>query len=136
VPGPGWPAAYNKKLLAGTTQHSGRRSWKASLQAIGPVTIAGIAGTKSELLINGHPEQGGTRTFLTLDADAKPLQRETTSPRGTGGGFAQTETLVSRETVPAGQVTARMSQASFAKSVKSWKATAAKAKRAAAKKHR
>jgi hypothetical protein len=135
IPGPGWPAAYNKELLAGTTQHSGRRSWRASLQAIGPVTIAGIAGTKSELLINGHPEQGGTRIFLTLDAGAKPLQRETTSPRGTGGAFDQLETLTSRETIPAAQAAPQLSQASFKASIKHWKATAAKAKRAAVKKH-
>lgn len=136
IPGPGWPAAYNKKLLVGTVQHSGTRSWKATLQAIGPVTLAGIAGTKSELLINGHPEQGGTRTFLTLDADAKPLQRDTTSPNGKGGHFDQLETLVSREELPQSAATAQIGQASFEKTVKAWKATVAKAKRASKKHHR
>lgn len=145
IPGPGWPAPYNKKLLAGTVSGGNPgHEWTGSLQAIGPVTIAGIAGTKYELLTNGQPgsqDMAGSHTYVTLDADAQPLQRESTGPNGSYGQFDQVETLVSREVVPADSatgsaVTARLSKASFKKTVKTWKATVAKAKRASKKHHR
>jgi hypothetical protein len=139
IPGPGWPAPYNKKLLAGTTQRNATHSWRASLAPIGPVTIAQIAGTKYELMTNGHPEQatskGTQHTYLTLDADAKPLQRETTTPNGKGAAFDQLETLLSRETLSPSAATSHISRASFRASIKSWKAKAAKAERTARKHH-
>lgn len=143
IPGPGWPAPWNKKLLAGTAGGGNPgHEWTGSLQAIGPVTVAGIAGTKYELLTNGKQgteDLAGSHNYITLDADAQPLARESTGPNGAYGQFDQVETLISREIVPAGAdggaVAARVSKASFKSSVKGWKAKVAKAKRAA-KKHK
>ena len=132
IPGPGWPAAYNKKLLAGTTQSNASHSWKLSLNAIGPVTFAGIGGTKYELLVNGAPEANShnQHTYLTLDATAQPLARETVSDNGTHGArFDQSETLLSREQLTPSAAASHISRTSFAKSVKTWKANAAKAKK-------
>jgi hypothetical protein len=142
IPGPGWPAAYNKKLLAGTRQSNASHQWTLTLKPIGPVTLAGVTGTKYELLVNGAPEANShnEHTYLSLDADAKPLARETTADNGSHGQFDQTETLVSRESVPAGAaggaVAAQVSKASFQRSVKEWRAKAAKAKRTSKKHHR
>jgi hypothetical protein len=120
IPGPGWPAPYNKKLLAGTAG--------STLRAIGPVTIAGIGGTKYELVGDG---EAGSHSYISLDAGAQPLQRESTAPNGQYGTFDQTETLLSRQFLPAQAAAGHLSGASFKTSLKSFKAKAAKVQRAA-----
>jgi hypothetical protein len=147
IPGPGYPAAYNKELLAGTEQGSEQHRYFTSLQAIGPVTIAGVTGTKYEQLVDGRmgvqDQPGdGSHVWITLeDGTALPLAREVTAPNGRFGQFDQKEELISREVVSADSatgtaVTARLSRASFKKTVKTWKAKVAKAKRASKKHHR
>ncbi|WP_027008260.1 hypothetical protein [Conexibacter woesei] len=146
IPGPGYPAAYNKELLAGTEQGSEQHRYFTSLQAIGPVTIAGVTGTKYEQLVDGktgiQDSQDGSHVWITLeDGTALPLARESTAPNGKWGQFDQKEELISREVVSADStagsaVTARLSKVSFSKTVKTWKAKVAKAKRASKKHHR
>lgn len=140
VPGPGFPAAYNRKLVeTGVTQGPESKPIAVTLQPIGPRTIAGFTGTFYEQLSNGKPGLGeipGSRSTLVLeDGTYRPLLRETTGPNGEYGTFDQREELVSRETLSAEQSGTQLTKLGFARTVTKWKAKVKAAKAAAKKKH-
>jgi hypothetical protein len=139
VPGPGFPAAYNRKMVeAGVTQGPDNAPLNVTLQPIGPQTIAGFSGTAYEQLSNGKAGIGeipGSRSTLVLQNDTyQPLQRDVTGPNGEYGTFDQREVLISRETVSAEQSGAQLTKLGFARTVTKWKAKVKAAKAAAKKK--
>ena len=141
VPGAGYPAPYNTKL-ATTGVTMGNDDLTTTLRPLGPQTIAGFTGTKYEVLENGQTglREGpsgapdASHSYLVLqDGTYQPLLRETVLPdNGSYGTFDQRELLLSRETLPEGSasVSARMSKAAFAKTIKGWKAKVKAAKAA------
>jgi hypothetical protein len=141
VPGPGFPAPYNRKLAAGlVTEGSPAAPSQITLQPTGPRTIAGFAGTAYERLRNGQPGIGlpgkpslaGSHTILVLqDGTFQPLLTEYSVPNGKYGSLVQREVLLSRETTPAAQASVRLTKDAFARTVKGWWA-----KIRAAKKHK
>jgi hypothetical protein len=145
IPGPGYPAAYNAKMIAGTlVVGSASHPQAVTLTALGPQTIAGLAGTKYEQLTNGRagvdePGADGSHiTFVIEDGTNKPLLRESTAPNGKFGQFDQKEELISRTTSGDDAAIARVSRSALKKTVAGWKAKvkAAKAKaKSHAKKH-
>ncbi|WP_445152117.1 hypothetical protein [Baekduia sp. Peel2402] len=142
VPGPGYPAPYNRKLATtGVPAGSDADPINQTLQPIGPRTIAGFAGTAYEQLSNGVPglhggEAGtvpGSHAILVLqDGTYQPLMREFSAPNGAHGSFVQREILLSRQTTPAAQASVKLTKASFAKTTAVWRA---KVKAAIKKKH-
>jgi hypothetical protein len=144
VPGPGFPAAYNRKLAeTGILGGSDKYPLTVTLQPIGPRAIAGFPGTAYEQLTNGQPglaklggtPDAGSHSILVLqDGTYQPLLRETTAPNGSFGTFVQREVLISRETISAEQSGAQLTKLGFARTVTKWKAKV-KAAKAAKKKH-
>jgi hypothetical protein len=142
VPGPGFPAAYNRKLVeTGVTQGPENRPIVVTLQPIGPRTIGGFAGTAYEQLQNGkpglakvgsEPDVDSHLTMVLQDGTFQPLLREVTAPNGQYGTFVQREVLVSRETISAEQSGAQLTKLGFARTVTKWKAKVRAAKK---KKH-
>jgi hypothetical protein len=141
IPGPGYPAPFNTKLLTtGVVMGRAPHLVTTTLQPVGPETVAGLAGTKYEVLSNGKAgiDAGtldGSHSYITLENGTnKPLGRETTGPNGSYGQFDQKETLLSRETASSGAVVARVSRVGIKHTISTWKAKVKKAK-AQAKKH-
>ena len=144
VPGPGFPAAYNRKMAeTGVTQGPADRPIAVTLQPIGPKTIAGFTGTAYEQLENGQPglakvgsepDVDSHMTVVLQDGTYQPLLREVTAPNGSFGTFDQREELISRETISAEQSSAQLTKLGFARTVTKWKAKV-KAAKAAKKKH-
>lgn len=141
VPGAGFPAPFNRKLVeTGVLEGSDEHPQKVTLQPIGPRTIAGFAGTVYEQLTNGLPGLSGgpdgaategSHSILVLqNGTYQPLLRETSLPNnGSFGTFIQREELLSRETTSSGPAVARMTKSAFARSVVKWKATVKSAKK-------
>jgi hypothetical protein len=145
VPGPGYPAAYNRKLAeTGVTQGPEKSPIAVTLQPIGPQTIAGFAGTRYEQLSNGEPglvavgqepRMPDVHSIVVLqDGTYQPLLRETSGPNGEYGTFVQRETLISRETTSAADAGVQLTKLGFARTVTKWKAKVKAAKAAAKKK--
>jgi hypothetical protein len=146
VPGPGYPAAYNRKLVeTGVTQGPENHPIAVTLQPLGPQTVAGFVGTKYEQLSNGEPglvaigqepRMPDVHTIVVLqDGTYQPLLRETTAPNGKLGTFVQREVLISRETISTADAGAQLTKLGFARTVTKWKAKVKAAKAAAKKKH-
>jgi hypothetical protein len=143
IPGPGYPAPFNAKMIAGNVVlGSDAHPITIALQPVGPATIAGLAGTKYEVLSNGQAGSdagtlGGSHDYITVEnGTSKPLERESTAPNGKFGTFDQKETLLSRETASSGAVAARVSRVGIKHTISTWKAKVARAKaKAKAKKH-
>jgi hypothetical protein len=139
VPGPGTPAAYNRKLVeTGVLQGSDAHPITVTLQPTGPRTIAGFAGTAYEQLSNGQPgvgEAAGSHATLVLeDGTLAPLLREWTLPKGSGQAFRQREVLLSRQTLSSG-ATSVLTRPALARTVARWKAKV-RALRATGKHHK
>jgi hypothetical protein len=146
VPGPGYPAAYNRKMVeAGVLEGSENDPLKITLQPIGPQTIAGFAGTAYEQLTNGQPglsggpdgaAAAGSHSILVLqNGTYQPLVRETSlATNGSLGRFVQREELLSRETTSTDEADVQLTKRGFARTVSKWKAKV-KAAKAAKKKH-
>jgi hypothetical protein len=138
VPGPGFPAPYNRKMAAGLiTEGSPTEPAQITLQPIGPRTIVGFAGTAYERLRDGQPGIGrvgepateGTHSTVVLqDGTFQPLLTETTGPNGSYGTFDQREVLLSRETTPTAQASVRLTKDGFARTIKGWRAKVKAAK--------
>ncbi|HEY6763004.1 MAG TPA: hypothetical protein VI318_26115 [Baekduia sp.] len=127
VPGAGYPAPFNQKLATtGVLEGNATRQLNVTLQPIGAVTIAGFTGTRYEVLSNGQPgieDAAGSHSILVIeDGTYKPLLRESTAPNGKFGQFDQREELVSRTISSSDAAVARVSKASFKKTVRAWKA--------------
>ena len=130
VPGPGFPAPFNRKLVeTGVLEGSDKDPIKVTLQPIGPRTIAGFAGTAYEQLSNGQPGLSGpdripgAHAILVLqNGTFQPLVRETSAPNGSYGTFVQREELLSRETIPAARSSVKLTRASFKKTAATWRA--------------
>jgi hypothetical protein len=146
VPSPGYRPAWNAKMLAGTlVLGNPGHEQHVTLQPLGPQTLAGLTGTRYEVLTNGKtgiddPGAGGSHSYVTFeDGTNLPLARETTAPNGRYGTFDQKEELIARDTTGDDAALAQVSRLSFKKTVAKWKATVAKAKatkkKAKAKKH-
>jgi hypothetical protein len=142
VPGPGYPAAYNRKLAeTGVTQGPESSPIAVTLQPIGPQTIAGFAGTAYERLSNGQPGLSGgpegasvkdSKSIVVLqDGTFQPLLRETSAANGSFGRFTQREVLISRETTSTANAGVQLTKLGFARTVTKWKAKV----KAAKKKH-
>ncbi|HEY4095810.1 MAG TPA: hypothetical protein VGM33_09885 [Baekduia sp.] len=117
---------------------------KVTLQATGPQTIAGFAGTAYEQLTDGRPKlkptegptMPDTHSILVLqNGTYQPLLRETTLPNGSYGTFDQREVLLSRETVPAAHASVKLTKSSFTRTISKWRAKI-RAINAASKKHK
>ena len=144
VPGPGFPAAYNRKLVeTGVLEGPDDNPIKVTLQPIGPQTIAGIAGTAYEQLTNGQPGLSGgpngpvvreSHSIVVLqNGSYKPLLRETSLTNNDSyGTFVQREVLISRETTSAAKASVQLTKRGFARTIIKWKA---KVKAAAKKRH-
>jgi hypothetical protein len=145
VPGAGFPAPFNRKLLeTGVVEGTDEHPLKVTLQATGPQTIAGFAGTAYEQLTNGQqgliptegPAMAGSHSILVLqNGTYQPLLRETTLPNGSYGTFDQREVLLSRETVPAAHASVKLTKLSIARTISKWRAKI-RAINAASKKHK
>ena len=109
VPGPGYPAPYNRKLVeTGILQGSKQVPVMVTVRPIGPRTIAGFAGTAYEELRNGQtgfiaPGKVPTpldvhTTVVFQDGTYQPLLWESTVPNGKYGTLVQRQVLLSRET--------------------------------------
>jgi hypothetical protein len=143
VPGPGYPAPYNRKLAeTGILGGSDDDPIMSTLQPIGPRTIAGFAGTAYEQLSNGlpglrqsgmDPTPGSHAIVVLQNGTFQPLLREFSGPNGRFGTFVQREVLLSREMTPAAQASVKLTKAGFAKTAAAWKA---KVKAALKKKHK
>jgi hypothetical protein len=143
IPGPGYPAPFNTKLLTtGVEMGPDSHRENVTLQPVGPEAVAGLQGTRFEVLTGGRAgvdggAGDGSHSYITLENGTnKPLVRETTAPNGTYGTFDQKETLVSRETATSGAVAAHVSRVGIKRAISTWKAKVKAAKAAAkAKKH-
>jgi hypothetical protein len=145
VPGAGFPAPFNRKMVeTGVVEGTDEHPLMVTLQATGPQTIAGFAGTAYEQLTNGQqglvPTEGpvaeGSHSILVLqNGTYQPLLRETTLPNGSYGTFDQREVLLSRETVPAAQASVKLTKSSFTRTISKWRAKI-RAINAASKKHK
>jgi hypothetical protein len=145
VPGPGFPAPYNRKMAqTGVTQGPEDKPIAVTLRPIGARTIAGFAGTAYEQLQNGQPglakvgSEPDVDTHLTMvlqDGTFQPLLREVTGPNGQYGTFVQREVLISRETTSTAEAGVQLTKLGFARTVTKWKAKVKAAKAAAKKKH-
>jgi hypothetical protein len=143
VPGPGTPAPYNRVLATqGLSNGTPDSTIDVTLQPIGPQTIAGFAGTRYEQLTDGqpglqgpnNPSGGESHVILVLqNGTFQPLMNEITADNGRWGTLDQKEVLVSRETHSAGVAGAPLSRRALARTIRSWKAKVAAAKRAKAK---
>jgi hypothetical protein len=126
VPGPGMPAPYSRKVLAGgVVGGSDEHPIAVTLQPIGPRRVAGLPGTAYEQLSNGQPgfehAPGSHARVVLQDGTAQPLLREWTVPNGTYGGLVQREVLLSRETLSS-QETDVLTRKALARTVTRWKA--------------
>jgi hypothetical protein len=145
VPGAGFPAPFNRKLVeTGVLEGPDDKPLMVTLQPIGPRTIAGIAGTAYEQLTNGQPGLSVTEgdaakdshSILVLqDGTYQPLLRETSlANNGSYGTFVQREELLSRETTSTADAGVQLTKLGFARTVTKWKAKVKAAKAAAKKK--
>jgi hypothetical protein len=145
VPGAGFPAPFNRKLVeTGVVEGSDEKPLMVTLQPIGPRTIAGIAGTAYEQLTNGQPGLTATEGEAAKDSHSilvlqngtyQPLLRETSlANNGSFGTFVQREELLSRETTSTAEADVQLTKLGFARTVTKWKAKV-KAAKAAKKKH-
>jgi hypothetical protein len=139
VPGPGFPAVYNRKLVEVGVKDA------VTLRPIGPRTIAGIQGTAYEQLSTRQPGSAGgpegteepeSHSIVVLqNGTYKPLMRETTlANNGSLGPFAQREVLISRETTSSADAGGQLTKRGFARTITKWKAKVKAAKAAAKKK--
>jgi hypothetical protein len=146
VPGAGFPAPYNRKIVeTGVTEGPDDKPIKVTLQPTGPRTIAGFKGTAYEQLFNGRsglvrvgakPDDVDSHMTIVLqDGTFQPLLREVTADNGKWGTFDQREVLLSRETIPIAQADVQLTKRGFARTVTKWKAKVKAAKAAAKKKH-
>src|SRR4051812_889202 len=134
----GWTPAYNKKLVD-----------RGLLQAVGPVTIAGIQGT--DYLVpddrkSSDPSAGDDK-WKTDDTSAKteialedgtyaPLVRQTTTANGSYGTFRQREELTFRERVPATpETTSNLTRSALTRTARAWSAKVRAAKKAKKARH-
>lgn len=140
IPGPGWPAPYNAKVLAGgVTQGPDTKPIAVTFQPIGPRTIAGFAGTEYELLANGGPaisSHGNVAhaTVVLQNGTAQPLLREWVIPNGGPEPFRQREVLLSRE-LTSSRSTDVLTRSALSRTISRWKAKV-KALKASKKKHK
>jgi hypothetical protein len=140
VPGPGFPAPFNRKLVeTGVLAGNDQRSTMMTLRPIGPQTIAGFTGTAYEPLSNGQSGMsevpGSHSTVVLQDSTYQPLLREISGPNGSYGTFDQREVLISRETTSTADADVQLTKLGFARTVTKWKAKVKAAKAAAKKKH-
>jgi hypothetical protein len=148
VPGPGFPAPYNRKMVeTGVLEGPEDRPLKVTLQPIGPRTVAGFAGTAYEQLTNGQPGLSGgpddavaanSHSILVLqNGTYQPLVRETSlADNGSLGTFVQREELLSRETTSTAKADVQLTKSAFARTVTKWKAKVKAAKAATQKKRK
>jgi hypothetical protein len=138
VPGAGYPAPYNRKLVeTGLLQGSAEIPLMVTLQPIGTRTIAGFSGTTYEQLTNGRPglarvgaePERDSHAILVLQTGTfQPLLREFSAPNGSFGTIVQREVLLSRETTPVGRARVQLTEAGFARTVAQWRAKVRAAK--------